>query len=135
MSLDKGFDLTELDLVPRLYEGTRVHHQVHQLTSFLEHQPSQEELYQTMLAVVHQASKPSETHSRGPALSAWTPDQQPWHRDEDAASEACDEIRALEDLHLEEQVSVRTRHKKEGKKGSNNPVLVRKVERRGPHRF
>lgn len=110
------------------------------LTSVLERRPSQEDLYQTMLAVVHpchagEASEPSETRSRRPAPSVRTADPQLWQGDEEAASEAGDEIRALQDLRLEEQVSVRTRHRKEGKKPSNDPVLVRKLERRGPDQF
>ncbi|KAM9353572.1 single-strand DNA endonuclease ASTE1 [Symphorus nematophorus] len=153
-----GFPLPEPQIA-RLFEGTLVHHLVHRLGTGklklpLKFNQSGVRQYKTMLAVVRQfqaqeASTPSETQRTTAA-----PQQQRRCRrqplddltaglrqlfvlcdndeDEEAEIEVSSALRAQEDLHLDDQLSVRTRYRsKERNNRCSNPELSRKQECRG----
>uniref|UniRef100_A0A8P4GKB9 Asteroid homolog 1 n=1 Tax=Dicentrarchus labrax TaxID=13489 RepID=A0A8P4GKB9_DICLA len=144
-----GFPLPEPQIA-RLYEGTVVHHLVYwmrtggKLKYFLKSDCSSVKQYQAMLAVVHQlptqeVSTPSEIQktaasSQRQPLNDLTANLQQLYGDEDeeAATEVRSAVKALEDIHLDDFVSVRTRYKaKERNNRSKNPELARKEECRG----
>ncbi|XP_035529120.1 protein asteroid homolog 1-like [Morone saxatilis] len=123
-----GFPLPEPQIA-RLYEGTVVHHLVYwmrtggKLKHFLKSDCSSVKQYQAMLAVVHQlptqeVSTPSEIQKTATALQRQplndlTANLQQLYGDEDeeAATEVRSAVKALEDIHLDDLVSVRTRYK------------------------
>uniref|UniRef100_A0A8P4G5D6 Uncharacterized protein n=1 Tax=Dicentrarchus labrax TaxID=13489 RepID=A0A8P4G5D6_DICLA len=143
-----GFPLPEPQIA-RLYEGTLVHHLVHcmrtrKLKHLLKYNHSSMKQYKTMLAVIHQfrareAPTPSKTQERSTArqrqsLYDLTVNLQQLYgvSDEEVATEVRSAVKALEDIHLEDLVLLRTRYKaKERNNRSKNPELARKEECRG----
>ncbi|XP_035529122.1 protein asteroid homolog 1-like [Morone saxatilis] len=143
-----GFPLPEPQIA-RLYEGTLVHHLVHRMRTrklkhLLKYNRSSMKQYKTMLAAIHQfraqeASTPSKTQERSTArqrqsLYDLTVNLQQLYgvNDEEAATEVRSAVKALEDIHLDDLVLLRTRYKaKERNNRSKNPELARKEECRG----
>lgn len=140
-----------LPLSSRLYEGTLVHHLVHlmrtggKLKHFLKSDSSSVKRYHSMLAVIQklhteEASMPSETQRRATAqqrerrqpLEDLTANLQQLFLLCEDDDEVRSVVRAQEDLHLRDVVSVKTRYRtKERHNRSNNPELSRKEECRG----
>uniref|UniRef100_A0A3B4VG20 Protein asteroid homolog 1-like n=1 Tax=Seriola dumerili TaxID=41447 RepID=A0A3B4VG20_SERDU len=146
-----GFPLPEPQ-VSRLYQGVLVHELVHRMRTtgkvkaFLKSDRSSVRQYRTMLTVVHQfhaqrVSTPSESHNEAAAprqrrpLDDLTANLQQLflqYDDEEAATEINSAVRAQQELHLDELVSVKTRYRtKERNNRSHNLELARKEESRG----
>ncbi|KAM7382830.1 hypothetical protein PAMP_002536 [Pampus punctatissimus] len=147
-----GFPLPEPRL-SQMFEGTRVHHLVHtmrsekKLRNLLKNDSSNIKLYTTILSIIRQMKgqvveattsqtqkKPTSPQQRLP-LDDLTANLQLLfiiHNDEETVSEVSSTVRAEQDLHLNDAVSVRTRYKvKERNNRCSNPELTRKEEGRG----
>ncbi|TMS01708.1 single-strand DNA endonuclease ASTE1 [Larimichthys crocea] len=140
--------------IARLYEGTLVHDLVHRirtgkLKQLLKYDRSRVKQYKSMLAIIHQfhsqkASTPASDNQetvtpprrRRLPLGDLTANLQQLFLlcddDEEAEMEVSSGVRAQEELHLGDLVSVKTRYRaKERNNRSKNPELARKEECRG----
>lgn len=132
----------------RLYEGTLVHQLVHMITgpggklkSLPKTDRTSEDLYHTLLSTVQQVqAQQVVSEDRLQASTRRQKQRRPLKEvtanlrppDPDSDSEAHVDMQTLEELHLEEQLAVRTRFKtKDRSNRCNKPQLSRKNKCRG----